>query len=47
MNLETILSAIANTLYGLGAHHVSVGAVSHHFGEILTRHWRIVITWRG
>lgn len=47
MTLATILNAIANVLYGLGAHHVSVGAVSHVLGWVTTKHWIIKACFRG
>ena len=43
MTLETILNLIANALQAHGAHHVSLGAVNHVLGWVMTKRYIIKV----
>ena len=47
MTLLNLLTWFVAVFHHHGAHHVSFGAVSHHLGWILNKHWIIRICYRG
>jgi hypothetical protein len=47
VTLEQILNLIVSVFHAHGAHHVSAGAVSHHWGWVLTKHWIIRVCHVG
>lgn len=47
IHLPALLDAIFTALHHLGAHHFLWSTVGKHLSEIWTRHWLIIIKWRG
>jgi len=47
VTLVHLLTWVANLFVAHGARHPGFGAVSHHLGWVMTRHWIVKICYRG
>lgn len=47
MTLELILNLIVSAFHHHGAVHASVGAVSHHLGWVMSKHWLVKVCKLG
>lgn len=47
MTLLHLLTWISSIFVDHGAAHTGIGAVSHHLGWVMSKHWLVKICYRG